>query len=55
MLKAINKDLNLMKIFAALLEVFSKDGRRLRPKDVIAEFENHLHDELDLVLPKLSK
>ncbi len=49
MLKAINKDLNLMKIVAFFLEKFSEDGRRLRPKEVIAEFENYLHDELDLV------
>ena len=49
MLKAINKDLNLMKILAFFLEKFSEDGRRLRPKEVIAEFENYLHDELDLV------
>ena len=24
-------------------------GKRLRPKDVVGEFENYLHDELDLV------
>ena len=49
MLKAINNDLNLMKFLAFFLEKFSDDGRRLRPKEVIAEFENYLHDELDLV------
>ncbi len=49
MLQAIDKDLSLMKLFAYLIECFSADGRRLRPKDVVAEFDNYLHDELDLV------
>jgi ubiquinone biosynthesis protein len=25
------------------------DGKRLKPREVVAEFDNYLHDELDLV------
>ncbi|MGA1097033.1 MAG: AarF/UbiB family protein, partial [Burkholderiaceae bacterium] len=32
-----------------LAEKFSSDGRRLKPREVVAEFDNYLHDELDLV------
>ena len=31
------------------MEGLSADGKRLRPRDVVAEFDKHLHDELDLV------
>ncbi|OUV99201.1 MAG: ubiquinone biosynthesis regulatory protein kinase UbiB [Betaproteobacteria bacterium TMED156] len=49
MLHAINKDISLMKFIAVLIENFTTDGQRLRPREVISEFENYLHDELDLV------
>ncbi len=49
MLKAIEKDLALMRVMAAWLERLTADGRRLRPRDVVAEFDNYLHDELDLM------
>ena len=49
MLSAINKDLALLRLFAQLIERLSVDGRRLKPREVVAEFDNHLHDELDLV------
>lgn len=49
MLDAIEKDLRLMRMMAAWMEKLSGDGKRLRPRDVVAEFDKHLHDELDLV------
>jgi len=36
-------------MMAAWVEGLSADGKRLRPRDVVAEFDKHLHDELDLV------
>ena len=49
MLKAIEKDLNLMHMMAGWLEKISADGKRLKPREVVGEFDKHLHDELDLV------
>jgi ubiquinone biosynthesis protein len=49
MLQAIEKDLNLMRMMAGWLEKVSADGKRLKPREVVAEFDKHLHDELDLV------
>jgi len=44
----IDKDLALMHSAAVLVEKLWRDGRRLRPREVVAEFERSLHDELDL-------
>lgn len=49
MLSAIDKDLALLRLFAQVVEWVSADGRRLKPREVVAEFDNYLHDELDLV------
>ena len=49
MLNVIEKDLALMRVMAALVERLAPDGRRLKPRQVVAEFDNYLHDELDLV------
>jgi len=49
MLKVIDKDLDLMRNMAVWLERLSSDGKRLKPREVVAEFDKHLHDELDLV------
>jgi ubiquinone biosynthesis protein len=49
MLPVIENDLALMRGVAMLLEWLSPDGRRLRPREVVAEFDHYLHDELDLV------
>ncbi|MES2951128.1 MAG: ubiquinone biosynthesis regulatory protein kinase UbiB [Pseudomonadota bacterium] len=49
MLDAIEKDLRLMRMMAGWVEGMSADGKRLRPREVVAEFDKHLHDELDLV------
>ena len=49
MLDIIEDDLALMRTLAGWLERVSADGRRLRPREVVAEFDTYLHDELDLV------
>jgi ubiquinone biosynthesis protein len=49
MLQVIEKDLSLMRMMAGWLERLSEDGRRLKPREVVAEFDKYLHDELDLV------
>lgn len=49
MLPVIEKDINLMRMIAGWLEGLSADGKRLKPRQVVAEFDNYLHDELDLV------
>ena len=48
MLPVIDKDLGLMKMMAGWVEL-SADGKRLKPREVVAEFDTYLHDELDLV------
>lgn len=49
MKKTIDEDVDLMHIAAGWLEVLWADGRRLKPKEVVAEFDKYLHDELDLM------
>ena len=49
MLGVIEKDLALMRMMAGWVERLSYDGRRLKPREVVAEFDKYLHDELDLV------
>ena len=49
MLPAIEKDLALMRMMAGWVESLSSDGKRLKPREVVAEFDKHLHDELDLL------
>lgn len=49
MLEVIDDDLSLMRTLARGVERFSADGKRLKPREVVAEFANYLHDELDLV------
>ncbi|HNE72039.1 MAG TPA: AarF/UbiB family protein, partial [Giesbergeria sp.] len=49
MLHVIEKDLSLMRMMAGWVESLSADGKRLKPREVVAEFDNYLHDELDLV------
>jgi ubiquinone biosynthesis protein len=45
----IAHDVALMKVAADLIEWLWADGRRLKPRQVISEFERHLEDELDLM------
>ncbi len=49
MLLAIEKDLSLLRMMAAWVDSISSAGRRLKPREVVAEFDKYLHDELDLV------
>jgi ubiquinone biosynthesis protein len=49
MLSVIDKDLDLMRMMAGWVDSLSDDGKRLKPKEVVAEFDKYLHDELDLV------
>jgi ubiquinone biosynthesis protein len=49
MLSVIEKDLSLMRLMAGWIEGLSNDGKRLKPREVVAEFDKYLHDELDLV------
>jgi len=46
---AIGEDIALMHIAAGWVERFWEDGRRLKPREVVAEFDTYLHDELDLM------
>lgn len=49
MLNVIDQDLALMRTAAIWLERIWPDGRRLKSKEVVAEFDKYLHDELDLI------
>ncbi len=49
MLPAIEKDLALMHMMAGWVERASADGKRLKPREVVGEFDKYLHDELDLL------
>ena len=49
MLEVIESDLDLLRIAAGLIERLWADGKRLKPREVVAEFDVYLHDELDLV------
>jgi ubiquinone biosynthesis protein len=46
---AIEKDLALMHMMAGWVERASADGKRLKPREVVGEFDKYLHDELDLL------
>ena len=49
MLKVIDEDLALLRMLAGVVERVWADGKRLKPRQVVAEFDKYLHDELDLV------
>ena len=49
MLAVIDDDLSLMRTMANWVQRWSVDGRRLKPREVVAEFDKYLHDELDLI------
>ena len=49
MIGVIDDDLALLHLLAGWVERLSADGRRLKPRQVVAEFDGVLHDELDLV------
>ena len=49
MLPVIDDDMRLLRTLAVWVERLFADGRRLKPREVVAEFDGYLHDELDLV------
>ena len=49
MLGVITHDLALLDTLAGLLEKLWSDGKRLKPREVVAEFAKYLYDELDLM------
>ena len=49
MRNTIDHDIGLMHIAADWVERLWADGRRLKAKEVVAEFDKYLHDELDLM------
>jgi len=46
--KVIQQDINLLFLLAKLLHNLSSTGKRLRPVEVVAEYEKTIFDELDL-------
>ena len=48
-LAATRRELDLHGAGAVLLEWLWLDGKRLKPREVVAEFARHLEDELDLM------
>ncbi len=46
---AIDEDVALMHILAGWVQRWWVEGRRLKPREVVAEFDKYLHDELDLM------
>lgn len=48
--EVIHKDLLLLDTAAWLLETLSAEGRRLKPREVVVEFADHTHSELNLTL-----
>ncbi len=49
MLQVIDQDLALMRLLASWVQRAWADGKRLKPREVVGEFDKYLHDELDLV------
>ncbi len=47
--KTINKDIALLYTIAKMAKRYSNDARRLRPVEVVQEYEKTIHDELDLM------
>ncbi|PIE44183.1 MAG: ubiquinone biosynthesis regulatory protein kinase UbiB [Gammaproteobacteria bacterium] len=46
--KTIAQDISLMYLVATAIETYWQDGKRLRPVDVVADYEQTIFDELDL-------
>ena len=46
--RIISHDIALLKVTAELVEKLWADGHRLKPREVVEEFEKHLGDELDM-------
>lgn len=48
MRRIIEQDLRIMHTFARLADKYWPEGKRLKPKEIVTEFEHTLLDELDL-------
>ena len=46
---SLQRTLQWLFLAARLLERISADGRRLRPVEVVEEYDKTIHDELDLL------
>ncbi len=47
--ETIRRDVSLMYLLADMAALVLQDGKRLRPREVVAEYDKTIHDELDLV------
>ncbi len=47
--ETIRRDVSLMYLLADMAAKILRDGKRLRPREVVAEYDKTIHDELDLV------
>ena len=47
--RIIKNDIALLNTAALLIEKLIPDGERLKPREIVGEFEKHLDDELDLL------
>jgi len=47
--ETIDRDISLMYVLADMAALVLQDGRRLRPREVVSEYERTIHGELDLV------
>ncbi len=47
--KVIRRDVDLLYTMAGLAERYWSEGKRLRPREVVAEMEKNLFDELDML------
>lgn len=45
----IDRDVSLMYLLADLTQYVWQDARRLRPREVVEEYDHTIHDELDLI------
>lgn len=48
--KTIDRDLTLLNQMASLVEKYSADGRRLKPVEVVEDYANTIHAELNLAI-----
>lgn len=46
--QTIERDISLMHLLATLCTWFWTEGRRLRPREVVSEYEKTIYDELDM-------
>ncbi len=47
--KVIDRDVSLMYLIARIVEFARGDAKRLRPTEVVAEYDTTIHDELDFL------